>query len=86
VPACRAGCNPEKVGINYADRSFHYLSGSVAHVLPVVITDKYAVFDSPQQVKQMIDEIQLRGLVVTGMAGAVPMRKTLEHTLKTLKG
>lgn len=52
----------------------------------VIVTDEYAVFAEPLKVKKMIDKVQLCGLVVTGMAGAVPMRKTLEHILKNWKG
>jgi len=52
----------------------------------VLITDEYALFDAPTVLERIIRQVHAHGLVVTGLAGKIPMRKTLEHVIKEWKG
>jgi hypothetical protein len=47
-----------------------------------LITDEYALFSAPDKLKTALDMAFLDGLVITGLAGKIPMRKTLEHIIK----
>ncbi len=48
----------------------------------VLITDEYALFAAPAKLRQVIVQAAVDGLVITGLAGKIPMRKTLEHILQ----
>jgi len=47
-----------------------------------LITDEYALFAAPDKLRETLDMAFVDGLVITGLAGKIPMRKTLEHILK----
>jgi len=51
----------------------------------VLITDEYALFAAPDRLKQVIVQAALDGLVITGLAGKIPLRKTLEHIVREWK-
>lgn len=51
----------------------------------VLITDEYALFEAPEKLRLVIGRAFVDGVVVTGLAGKIPMRKTLEHIFRIWK-
>ncbi len=47
-----------------------------------LITDEYALFRAPDKLRAALEMAAVDGLVITGLAGRIPMRKTLEHILQ----